>query len=179
MSRCIRYNRHRLSLRFVFYMRVLPAFVHSNWGLASMSRDQKNFLYSRGVVASWATSYHPSGISHCEWYPYNQTTLKTIRYCLKGKLVPEEQWEGVLVDVVHSIRSLYISQCNATNDLFSFSRRFASSRLLPACLATPPVKTSLCFWEDMLKQRQVTRYVMRSSLLKQRWRMRMSNSLTS
>jgi len=167
-----------------------------------MSRDQKNFLYSRGAVASWATSYHPSGISQCEWYPYpsasgiripvrvvsvsqcewypyNQTTLKTIRYCLKGKLVPEEQWEGVLVDVVHSIRSLYISQCNATNDLFSFSRRFASSRLLPAWLATPPVKTSLCFWEDMLKQRQVTRYVMRSSLLKQRWRMRMSNNLTS
>jgi len=30
---------------------------------------------------------------------------------LKGKLVPEEQWEGVLVDVVHSIRSLYITQC--------------------------------------------------------------------
>ena len=59
-----------------------------------MLRDVKTFLHSRGVATSRTMPYNTTGNSQCE--RYNQTIWKAIPLCLKGKGVPEEQWETVL-----------------------------------------------------------------------------------
>jgi len=123
----------------------IPGFVHSDRGSAFMSRDVKTFLHSRGVATSRTAPYHATGNSQCE--RYNQTIWKAVRLCLKGKGVPEEQWETVLADVLHSIRSLLCTSTNTTSHerFFSFCRISASGRSLPSWLRTPrPVLLRRC-----------------------------------
>jgi len=98
----------------------LPGFVHSDRGSAFMSRDEKTFLHSRGVATSRTTPYHPTGNSKCE--RYNQTIWKAVHFCVKSKVVPEEQWETVLADVLHSIRSQLVHRPTQRqmDDFFQF-----------------------------------------------------------
>ena len=115
----------------------LPGYVHSDRGAAFMSRDLKSFLHSRGVATSRTTPYHPTGNAQCE--RYNQTIWKTVQLFLRNNRLPEEQWEMVLTDALHSVRSLLCTATNATphEQFLSFPRKSMLGKSLPSWLTSP------------------------------------------
>ena len=83
------------------------------------------------------TSYNPTCNGQVE--RYNGIVWRGITMSLKSKNLKTEQWQLVLPDVLHSIRSLL---CTATNDtpherFMNFSRRSSTGSSIPSWLAEP------------------------------------------
>ena len=115
----------------------LPASIHSDRGSAFISQELKSFLLKRGVTVSQTTPYNPAGNGQCE--KYNGIIWKAITLGLKSKGLPVSNWEKVLPDALHSIRSLL---CTATNEtphdrLFNFQRKTSTESRLPEWLSAP------------------------------------------
>ena len=98
-------------LSTLFSLFGLPAYVHSDRGSSFMSHELREFLTSKGVAASRTSFYNPRGNGQVE--RYNGTIWKAIIMSLKSKNLPNESWQLVLPDVLHSVRSLL---CTATNE---------------------------------------------------------------
>lgn len=102
-----------------------------------MSRELREFLSSRGVASSRTTSYNPEGNGQAE--RCNGVIWKGVTTSLKSKNLPLKNWQDVLPDVLHSVRSLL---CTATNEtpherFFGFSRRSSTGASIPTWLASP------------------------------------------
>ena len=100
-----------------------------------MSQELREFLTSKGVAASCTTSYNPTCNGQVE--RYNGTVWRGITMSLKSMNLRTEQWQLVLPDVLHSIRSLL---CTATNEtpherFMNFSRRWSTGSSIPSWLA--------------------------------------------
>ncbi|XP_042215916.1 uncharacterized protein LOC121862050 [Homarus americanus] len=110
-------------LRQLFSIVGIPAYVHSDQGTSFMSRELRNFLTSYGVSTSRTTPYNPRGNGQCEHH--NGIIWKTITLDLRSKNIAETNWESVLPDALHSIRSLLCTATNKTphEKLLSFQRR--------------------------------------------------------
>ncbi|XP_078493837.1 LOW QUALITY PROTEIN: uncharacterized protein LOC144749298 [Ciona intestinalis] len=111
-----------------------PEYVHSDRGTLFISKETHNYLHSRGIATSNSTPYHPTGNSQCE--RTNQTIWKTIKLLLHSRCLPERQWEDVLCEALHAIRSVL---CTATNEtpherFFRFSRRALTGTSMPTWL---------------------------------------------
>ena len=111
-----------------------PGFVHSDRGRQFISDLLKSFLLQNGIGSSHSSAYNPRGNGQCE--RYNGIIWQTIRLALKSKGLPNTQWETVLPEALHSIRSLL---CTATNEtphdrIFNFSRKVSSGITLPSWL---------------------------------------------
>ena len=114
-----------------------PSSIHSDRGSQFMSREVSEFLSKHGVVMTHSTPYHPQGNGQCE--KENGVIWKAIRLALHSRNLPERQWEMVLNNALHSIRSLL---CTATNQtpherLFSFPRKSSNGYSLPSWLSQP------------------------------------------
>ncbi|BES98019.1 multicellular organismal development [Nesidiocoris tenuis] len=126
--------KHLTSLFSVFGS---PAFIHSDRGTAFMSQEFKDFLLSRKIATSRTTAYNPQGNGQVE--KYNGTIWNAVRLALHSKGLPLTDWELMLDDALHSIRSLL---CTATNNtpherMFSHVRRSSSGCSLPSWLCQP------------------------------------------
>ena len=115
----------------------MPAFVHSDRGPSFMSDELKQFLHSKGIATSRTTAYNPKGNGQVE--RLNGTVWKTVNLALKAKGLSVNQWESVLPDALHAIRSLL---CTATNEtpherLFKYNRKSATGTTLPNWLSSP------------------------------------------
>ena len=110
------------SLDSIFSLCGMPGFIHSGRGSSFMSADVKNYLTSRGVATSHSTPYHPIGNGQVE--RYNGIVWKSIRLALASVQLPVQQWEKVLPDLLHSIRSLLSTATNTTphERFFNFPR---------------------------------------------------------
>ena len=75
-----------------------------------MSDELKTFLQSKGISTSRTAPYNPQGNGQVE--KLNDTLWRAIKLALKSKKLEISQWESVLLDALHSIRSLL---CTATN----------------------------------------------------------------
>lgn len=115
----------------------MASFVHSDRGASFMSRELKLFLTNRGVATSRTTPYHPQGNSQCE--RYNGIVWNTIKLALESKGVKDSQWDMVLPDALHAIRSLLNTSTNETphERLFGYTRRTATGATLPTWLCNP------------------------------------------
>ena len=74
-----------------------------------MSKELRDYLNSKGIACSRTTPYHPEGNGLVE--RYNGIVWKTVSLGLKSHNLPVTQWEAVLPDALHAIRSLL---CTAT-----------------------------------------------------------------
>ena len=124
-------------LTSLFSLVGMPAYVHSDRGASFMSRELRDFLSSKGVASSRTTSYNPEGNGQAE--RCNGVIWKAVTMSLKSKNLPLKNWQDVLPDVLHSVRSLL---CTATNEtpherFFGFSRRSSAGASIPTWLATP------------------------------------------
>ena len=115
----------------------LPLYLHSDRGTAFMSSELKSFLSRLGVSTSKSTPYHPAGNGQCERYV--GIVWKTILLALTTKKLDSRDWEVVLPDALHSIRSLLCTSTNTTphERLFSYPRNTASGQSVPSWLLAP------------------------------------------
>ena len=112
----------------------IPSYTHSDRGAQFMSNELKQFLHGKGVVTSRTTAYNPRGNGQCE--RYNGIIWKTVLLALKNKDLPTSQWETVLPDALHAVRSLLCTSINATphEKFFSHPRRSCSGTSMPSWL---------------------------------------------
>ena len=102
-----------------------------------MSSELKSWLHSRGVATSRTTPYNPQGNGQVE--RYNGVIWKTISLALRTQNLPVQNWELVLFDALHSIRTLISTATNETphERFFSFKRRSPTGNTLPSWLSNP------------------------------------------
>ena len=115
-----------------------PNYIHSDRGRSVfLSQELKEFLTRRGVATSKTTPYHPSGNGQCE--RYNGIIWKSVLLALKTQQLALTQWELVLPNVLHSIRSLLSTSTNTTprERFFGFQRRSPSGASVPSWLTAP------------------------------------------
>ena len=115
----------------------MPDFVHSDRGSSFMSNELKDFLQSKGIASSRTTPYNPQCNGQVE--KLNGTLWRAIQLRLKAKDLQINQWECVLLDALHSIRSLLCTATNCTphERLFQYERRSTCGTSLPSWLLTP------------------------------------------
>lgn len=124
-------------LNQLFVLFGMPGYIHSDRGAQFLSAELKTFLHTRGVATSRTTSYNPQGNGLTE--RYNGIIWKAVLLSLKSRNLPVSQWETVLPDALHSIRSLLCTSTNATphERFFNFPRTSTSGVTLPSWLTTP------------------------------------------
>ena len=125
------------SLRNLFSIFGMPAYIHTDRGSSFMSSQVQEFLVKHGVSTSRTSPYNPRGNGQVE--RYNGIIWKTITLALQSLNLPKQQWESVLPVALHSIRSLL---CTATNEtpherFFKFNRKSVNGQSLPSWLLTP------------------------------------------
>ena len=111
-----------------------PNFIHTDNGTAFISRDFKQYLLHRGIASSKSSIYHPSGNGQAERTV--GTVWKSIQLALKNDALPQSNYEAVLDNVLHSMRSLLCVATNTTphERFFNFQRRSCSGTSLPTWL---------------------------------------------
>ena len=117
----------------------MPGYVHSDRGSAFISREFKEYLLGKGIASSNSSPYHPTGNSQVE--RFNGTIFKAVQLALTSKGLPIEQWEAVLPEALHSVRSLLCTSTNETphERFFSFPRKSTYGKSLPSWLRPGPV----------------------------------------
>lgn len=99
----------------------------------------KEYLIKLEVATSRSTPYHPTGNSQVE--RYNGIIWKAVRLALRSRGWHDRDWERVLPDALHSIRSLLSTATNMTphERFFGFERRSAYGTSLPSWMCPGPV----------------------------------------
>ena len=102
-----------------------------------MSSELREFLTSRGIATSRTTPYNPRGNGQVE--RYNAIIWKSVQLALKSACLETKDWEKVLTQALHSIRSLLSTATNATphERMFIHPRRSSSGQSLPTWLTSP------------------------------------------
>ena len=115
----------------------MPGYVHSDRGRSLISTELKDYLNSKGVATSRTSAYNPKCNGQVE--RYNGIIWKTINLALKSNNLHVSQWENVLTDSLHSIRSLLCTStnCSPHERLFNYQRRSTSGNAVPTWLITP------------------------------------------
>ena len=107
----------------IFTLCGTAGFIHSDNGPCFVSQEFKTYLRRRGISSSKSSIYHPVGNGQAERTV--QTVWKTIQLAMKEANLSLMQWEAVLADSLHSIRSLLCTATNVTphERFFGFQRR--------------------------------------------------------
>jgi len=124
----------------------MPNYIHSDRGTDFLSHELKTYLGSRGIASSRTSRYNPRGNGQVE--KYNVTIWCAINLALKTKEMDVTNWESVIPEALHSIRSLlcvfdhYFASTNCTlhERLFSFQRKVrkaTSGNTVTAWLTNP------------------------------------------
>ena len=104
------------------------SYVLSDCGSLFLSQEGKNYLTQQRVVTCKTTPYHHTGNSQVE--RYNGIIWKTLCLTLKSANLLDSQWEQVLPDAVHSIRSLLTTSTNsAPHERFFGFQHHSSHRI--------------------------------------------------
>ena len=99
-----------------------PAIVHSGNATCFVSKKIKLFLNERGISSTFSSVYNPRSNSQCE--RFNGTIWNTIKLALRTRGLKTSQWEMVIPECLHALRSLLST---ATNEVphdrsFKFAR---------------------------------------------------------
>ena len=95
----------------------IPGCIHSENTSTLVTAEFKSYLIKQGIAQSHSAVYRPAGNSQVEGH--NGVLWRAVRLALKTRNMPITQWERVLHNVMHSLRSLLCTSINATpNKLF-------------------------------------------------------------
>ena len=117
----------------------LPNMVHNDRAPDFLSEETVNYLHSKGVATSKTSRYNPQGNGQVE--KLNGTLWKAIQVTLHSRNLKVSEWETVLPDALHSIRSLLCTATNATphERLFNYSRQSTAGKSIPSWIKPGPV----------------------------------------
>jgi len=109
----------------VFTLIGLCGCVHSDRGSSFMSRNFVLYMNNLGIATSTCSVYNPRGNGQCE--KYNDVIWSAVKLALKTRSLPISQWETVLPEPLHSVRSLLCTSTNSTphERFLKFQRRSA------------------------------------------------------
>ena len=115
----------------------MPSYIHSDRGPSFMSEELRQFLLGRGIAMSRTTPYNPRGNGQVE--RYNGIIWRAVSLALKTRSLSPADWELVLPDALHSIRSLLCTATNCTphERLFCYQRKSSCGRSVPTWLVSP------------------------------------------
>ena len=131
----------------------MPNYVHTDRAATFMSRELSQYFQRCGIARSRTSVYNAPGNGQCE--RYNGSIWSAFKLALKSRKLDTCHWELVLLDALHSIRSLL---CTATNQtpherLFNHKRKSTFGTSVPTWLSTPGpvylkrhVRTSMTHW---------------------------------
>jgi len=108
-------------LSSLFSLFGFPSYVHSDRAATFLSQKLKAYLHEHGIATSHSTPYHPTDNSQSERYV--QTIWKTITLMIRGRKLSQQQWEEILPEALHAVRTLLCSSTNTTphQRFFAFS----------------------------------------------------------
>ena len=111
--------------------------IHSDNAASFTSREFLDFLHKFGIPVSRTSVYNPRCNGQTEIY--NGIVWSAVTAALKSRNLPVTQWETVLRDALHSVRSLLCTSTNTTphERMFAFSRRSSIGFSVPTWLSNP------------------------------------------
>ena len=135
-------------LNNLFCLFGMPSYIHSDRGTSFTSKEFLNYLQFRGIASSRTTPYNPEGNGQVE--RYNGIIWKAVNLALKSRSLLPAQWEIVLPDALHSIRSLLCTATNCTphERIFNYQRRSTRGTSIPSWLK----ESDLVFLKKHIRQ---------------------------
>ena len=117
----------------------MPDMVHNDRGTDFLSNETQNYLLSKNIATSNTSRYNPQGNGQVE--KLNGTLWKAVQVTLHSREMKSSEWEQVLPDALHSIRSLLCTATNSTphERMFNFSRKSTSGKTIPTWVKPGPV----------------------------------------
>ena len=115
----------------------MPGYIHNDRAQDFLSQEVKDYLNNHGIATSRTSRYNPRGNGQCE--RYNGIIWKTVLLALRTKNLPTTEWQQVLPDALHSIRTLLCTATNCTphERMFHHQRRSSSGNSMPSWLMNP------------------------------------------
>ena len=117
----------------------MPDRVHNDRGTDFISTETQNYLLSKSIATSKTSRYNPQGNGQVE--KLNGTLWKAIQVTLHSRNMKLSEWETVLPDALHSIRSLLCTTTNTTphERMFNFTRKSTSGKTIPSWVKPGPI----------------------------------------
>ena len=117
----------------------MPDMVHNDRGTDFISEETQSYLLSKNIATSKTSRYNPQGNGQVE--KLNGTLWKAIQVTLHSRNMKASEWEAVLPDALHSIRSLLCTATNCTphERMFNFSRKSTSGKTIPSWVKPGPI----------------------------------------
>ena len=124
-------------LNQLFALFEMPNYVHTDRAATFMSQELSSYFQRRGIACSRTTDYNAPGNGQCE--RFNGNIWSAVRLALKSSKLDIRQWELVLPDALHSIRS---PLCTATNQtpherMFNYKRKSSFGISVPTWPSAP------------------------------------------
>ena len=124
-------------LNCLFSLFGMPNCIHTDRAATFMSHELSSYLQRRGIACSHTSVYNAPGNGQCE--RYNGIIWSAVKLALKSRNLDIRQWESVLPDALHSIRSLLCTATNSTphERMFNFERRSTFGTSVPMWMSEP------------------------------------------
>ena len=116
----------------------MPDMVHSDRGSNFLSTKTTNYLHSKGIATSRTSRYNPRCNGQVE--KFNGTLWRGIQVTLHSRKMESSEWETILPDTLHSVRSLLCTTTNTTphERLFNFNRKSTAGKSIPSWIKPGP-----------------------------------------
>ena len=113
--------------------------IHSDRATDFLSQETSQYLLAKGIASSRTSRYNPKYNGQVE--KLNGTLWKSIQVTLHCRNMENSEWEDILPDSLHSLRSLLCTATNTTphEKLFSFQRKSTSGKSIPSWIKPGPV----------------------------------------
>ena len=117
----------------------MPDMIHSDRATDFLSEELRKYLCGKGIATSKTSRYHPEGNGQVE--KLNGTLWKAIQVTLHSRNMKAQDWEDVIPDALHSIRSLLCTATNTTphERLFKYSRKSTTGTSIPSWIKPGPI----------------------------------------
>ena len=117
----------------------MPDMVHTDRATDFLSSETQDYLLSKSISTSKTSRYNPKCNGQVE--KLNGTLWKAILVTLHSRNLKLSDWEMVLPDALHSIRSLLCTATNATphDRMFNFTRKSTSGKSIPSWVKPGPI----------------------------------------
>ena len=117
----------------------MPDMIHSDRASDFLSEETTQYLHRKDIATSHTSRYNPRCNGQVE--KLNGTLWKAVQVTLHSRNLGSHDWEMILPDALHSIRSLLCTATNTTphEKLFIYPRKSTAGKSIPSWMKQGPV----------------------------------------